>query len=195
MRSGILTLPLPLSEALLGALTGFIIHHTGRYLEVIWLGMVVLTIGNGLNIHLNANSSLGEIICYQIVSGMGAGFLFQPPIIAIQAMVSQDETATATATLGFIRNMATASSIVIGGVVFQNRISKMKPGLLAIGMPENLAEQMTGESTAANIEYIRNITDPVRYCYERGIFLQYEEYVDSLHMHVWLGSFVFCLHS
>ncbi|KAJ5267191.1 Efflux pump dotC [Penicillium angulare] len=157
MRSGVLILPLILAEAFGGILTGMIIHRTGRYLELIWFGLVLMTIGNGLFINLNAYSSIGEIIGYQILSGFGAGFLFQTPIIAIQAMVSQDDTATATATLGFIRNMATATSIVIGGVVFQNSIAKTKPQLLATGMSESWAEKMTGASAAANIEYIKDI--------------------------------------
>lgn len=159
MRSGILVLPLVLSEAFAGMITGAIIHRTGRYRELIWLGMTLLTIGNGLYIHLNAYSSLGQIIGYQILSGIGAGFLFEPPIIAIQAMVSQDETATATATLGFIRNLATSSSIVIGGVVFQNSMSQMKSTLLAAGMSETMTEQMSGDSAAANIEVIKTIQD------------------------------------
>ncbi|KAF7715863.1 Uncharacterized protein PECH_007974 [Penicillium ucsense] len=159
MRSGVLILPLPLAEAICGIVTGAIIHKTGRYLELIWGGLALMVLGNGLYIHLGVDSSLGEIIVYQLISGTGAGFLFQTPIIAIQAMVSQDDTATATATLGFIRNMATASSIVIGGVVFQNSMSTMKPGLLATGMSESLAEQMTGNSAAANIEYIGQIED------------------------------------
>lgn len=162
MRSGILILPLPLAEAFSGIVTGAFIHRTGRYLELIWAGLLLMVIGNGLYIHLGVNSSLGEIIGYQLISGIGAGFLFQTPIIAIQAMVSQDETATATATLGFIRNMATASSIVIGGVVFQNSMGKMKTGLLATGMSESLAERMTGNSAAANIEFIAQIEDAVQ---------------------------------
>lgn len=159
MRSGVLILPLPVAEAVSGILTGAIIHRTGRYLELIWLGLILMTIGNGLYIHLDVSSSVGEIIGYQLLSGVGAGFLFQTPIIAIQATVSQDETATATATLGFIRNMATASSIVVGGVVFQNSMGRMKPSLLAAGMSEGMAEKLTGESAAANIESIRDIRD------------------------------------
>ncbi|KAJ5460835.1 Efflux pump dotC [Penicillium daleae] len=159
MRSGVLILPLPLAEAFSGIATGAIIHKTGRYLELIWGGLILMLIGNGLYIHLGVDSSLGEIVGYQLISGIGAGFLFQTPIIAIQAMVSQDETATATATLGFIRNMATASSIVIGGVVFQNSMGKRKAGLLATGMSEAMADRMTGDSAAANIEYISQIDD------------------------------------
>ncbi|KAH2023336.1 hypothetical protein KXV43_001647 [Aspergillus fumigatus] len=159
MRSGVLVLPLVLSEAFAGIITGALIHRTGRYRELIWLGMTLLTIGNGLYIHLDAYSSLGRIIGYQFLSGIGAGFLFEPPIIAIQAMVSQDETATATATVGFIRNLATSASIVIGGVVFQNSMRRMKPTLLAAGMSETLTEQMSGDSAAANIEMIKTIED------------------------------------
>lgn len=159
MRSGILTLPVVLAEAFSGMITGAVIHRTGRYLELIWLGLALMTIGTGLYINLDVDSSLGEIVGYQFLSGFGAGFLFQTPIIAIQAMVSQDETASATATLGFIRNMATATSIVIGGVVFQNSMGQMRPNLLATGMPESLAEQMTGDSAAASIEIIKTIDD------------------------------------
>lgn len=162
MRSGVLILPLVLAEALSGMVTGAVIHKTGRYLELIWLGLILMTIGNGLYIHLDAFSSLGEIIGYQFLSGIGAGFLFQTPIIAIQAAVSQADTATATATLGFIRNMATACSIVIGGVVFQNSMGQMKPNLLATGMSDSLASAMTGGSAAANIEYIKDIENPAQ---------------------------------
>lgn len=157
MRSGVLILPVVLAEAFSGMITGAVIHRTGRYLELIWIGLALMTIGTGLYINLDVDSSLGEIVGYQFLSGFGAGFLFQTPIIAIQAMVTQDETASATATLGFIRNMATATSIVIGGVVFQNSMGQMKPNLLATGMSESLAERMTGDSAAASVEIIKDI--------------------------------------
>lgn len=162
MRSGLLILPLGLIEAFAGLITGAVIHRTGRYVELTWLGLVLLAIGNGLFANLDAYSSLGEIIGYQIVAGFGSGFLFEPPIIAIQAMVSQDDTATATATIGFIRNLAMSSSIVIGGVVFQNSMERMKPKLLAAGMPERLATRMSGQSAIANVDVIRTIHDPAQ---------------------------------
>ncbi|KAJ5522820.1 Efflux pump dotC [Penicillium frequentans] len=170
MRSGVLILPLVLAEAFTGMITGLIIHRTGRYRELIWVGFVLMTIGYGLLIRLDQFSTLGEIIGYQLISGCGAGLLFQTPIIAIQATVSQDDTATATATLGFIRNMATACSIVIGGVVFQNSMGERKASLLATGMSETLANQMTGDSAEANIEYIKDIQDPVQLLAVRGAF-------------------------
>lgn len=170
MRSGVLILPLVVMEAFSGMLTGAIIHRTGRYLELIWGGLILMTIGNGLYINLDVDSSIGEIVGYQILSGLGAGFLFQTPIIAIQATVSQEDTATATATLGFIRNMATAFSIVIGGVVFQNSMGERQGSLLASGMSASLAAQMSGDSAAASIESIKDITDPAQLAAVREAF-------------------------
>ncbi|CAI7589865.1 unnamed protein product [Penicillium viridicatum] len=160
MGSGVLILPLVVMEAFSGMFTGAIIHRTGRYLELIWIGLILMTIGNGLYINLGVGSSVGKIVGYQMLSGLGAGFLFQTPIIAIQAMVSQEDTATATATIGFIRNMATAASIVIGGVVFQNSMGQRQSSLLASGMSTSMAAQMSGDSAAASIESIKFITDP-----------------------------------
>ncbi|KAJ5164155.1 uncharacterized protein N7500_005985 [Penicillium coprophilum] len=170
MGSGVLILPLVVMEACSGMIAGAIIHRTGRYLELVWIGLVLMTIGNGLYINLGVGSSVGEIVGYQIISGLGAGFLFQTPIIAIQAMVSQEDTATATATIGFIRNMATAASIVIGGVVFQNSMGQKQSSLLASGMSDSMAAQMSGDSAAASIESIKFITDPAQLLAVREAF-------------------------
>ena len=91
-----------------------------RYRELMWAGTLLMTIGIGLFIALHANSSIAQIVGFQLVEGLGSGMLFQPPLVALQAMVSQADTATATATLGFIRNIATSLGVVLGGVVFQN---------------------------------------------------------------------------
>lgn len=80
-------------------------------------------------------------------------------MIALQALVSQDDTATATATFGFIRNLATSLSVVIGGVVFQNGMSMCASSLLAAGIPANIAEQLSGQAAAANVMLIQRLGD------------------------------------
>jgi len=143
----------------MGIICGLLIHRTGRYLEIIWTGLLLMTIGNGLYIYLNATSPLGQIIGFQLVAGCGAGLLFEPPLIALQAMVSQDDTATTTATLGFVRNLATSLSVVLGGVVFQNGIEKRIPYLQAAGLPANVTTAFSGADAAANVLLIGTIQD------------------------------------
>ncbi|KAA8642272.1 uncharacterized protein ATNIH1004_011213 [Aspergillus tanneri] len=99
------------------------------------VGTAVVLLGTGLFIDFGAASSLGKIIVYQIVTGMGCGLLFFPPLLALQSNVPQDQTAAATATFGFIRNMAMAMSVVLGGVVFQNGMGQQQSSLLVSGLP------------------------------------------------------------
>ena len=162
LRSGLLILPIIVTEATMGVLTGVLIHRTGRYLELIWIGTIFMTLGWGLLIGLNAKSTLREIIPFQIVAGIGSGVLFEPPLIALQTMVSQDDTATATATFGFIRTVGLSLSIVIGGVVFQNGMSLRAPQLRASGLPTNITEQLSGSAAAANVMVISTLQNPAQ---------------------------------
>jgi MFS family permease len=162
LRSGVLILPVIVTEATMGILTGVLIHRTGRYLEIIWIGTIFMTLGFGLLIDLNATSTLREIIPFQIVAGIGSGVLFEPPLIALQTLVSQDDTATATATFGFVRNVGLSLSIVIGGVVFQNGMSLRAPDLRASGLPSNITDQLSGSAAAANVMVISTLQNPAQ---------------------------------
>lgn len=159
IRSGVLTLPFLLSETVMGIATGFIIHRTGRYLELMWVGTFLMAVGFGLFIHLDALSSLVEIISFQVVAGLGSGMLFEPPLIAIQTHVSQDDTATATATFGFTLNLATSISVVVGGVIFQNGMHKRGATLRAAGLPMDIVHKFAGGDAAANVMVIGTISD------------------------------------
>lgn len=121
--------------------------------------MILLTIGNGLYIYLNARSSIAEIVGFEIVAGIGAGLLFEPPLIALQALVSQEDTATATATLGFVRCLAESFSVVIGGVVFQNGMQNRAQSLRAVGLSADVTEKLSGGYAAANVFLIETVSD------------------------------------
>src|ERR1700749_222303 len=75
LRSGLLLLPLILTEAFTGVAGGIYTHQVGRYIELIWAGVVLLTIGNGLYIHLTATTPIGIIATFEIISGLGVGLL------------------------------------------------------------------------------------------------------------------------
>lgn len=159
MRSGILILPITLTQALVGIATSVVVHQTGRYRELIWAGVVLLTIGNGLYINLSTTTSIREIIGFEIVAAWGAGMLFQPPLIALQALVEPEDTATATATLGFVRNLSMSLAIVIGSVVFSTGMDLRASSLAVVGLPANLTETFSGQAAAANVMIVETIKD------------------------------------
>ncbi len=162
LRSGVLLAPLLTMTATIGVLTGVYIHRYGTYKELIWIGTIMLTIGNGAYISLKADSSIAHVIGVQLIAGFGAGLQFEPPLVALQAHVSQDDVATATSTFSFVRSMALSVSVILGGVVFQNSMDSRAPHLRAAGIPHNITELLTGKQAAANVMIPSTLTDPVQ---------------------------------
>ncbi|BAE61735.1 unnamed protein product [Aspergillus oryzae RIB40] len=170
MRSGLMVLPLVLAEGVFSGISGWLIHRTGKYAEQIWIGTVLLTLGTGLFIRLSPTSPLVELIIFQVIGGAGSAILFAPPLIALQAMVAQDDTASATAMLGFIRTIAMSVSIVVGGVVFQNSMAGERSRLEAAGLMDEIVEELTGASAAASTEVIKTLNDPSKIRTVAGAF-------------------------
>lgn len=164
LHSGILVLPITITEALMGITVGVLIHRTGHYLEIIYLGVSLMTVGNGLYTLFSATTSIPSVIGFQIVAGTGAGALFEAPLLGLQALVSQHDTATATGTFGFVRNLATSLSIVIGGVIFQNSMDLQVSSLASppINLPSNITSVLSGGAAAANVMVVSMIQDPAQ---------------------------------
>lgn len=160
LRSGVLLLPVTLSTAAMGVVSGVVINSTGRYREIIWIGLALLTIGTGLYIMLDTSTSVAKIVGFQIIGGAGSGCLFHPPLIAVQALVRQQDTASATATQGFIRCLSLSISIVLGGVIFQNSVNERISNLLAKGdVSRDVAASFSEGKAAASVEMIKDIVD------------------------------------
>lgn len=159
IRSGVLILPITLSEAALGIITAVIMHQTGRYREVMWLGAILVCLGTGLYITFDVDTPLAQLVGLMLIGGSGCGFLFEAPVIALQNTVSQADVATATATFGLLRNVATSVSIVIGGVVLQNGMDGQTARLRASGLPDDLVAAFSGSHAAANVDLIKGIAD------------------------------------
>lgn len=121
-----------------------------------------MTLGVGLCTALSATSPLSMIVAIEIFAGIGAGFLFQTPMIALHAFVSQQDTASATSTIGFVRSIAQALSLVLGGVVFQNSMDAQVPELLAQGVASSVTDLFSGGSAAANVNVVSMISDLVQ---------------------------------
>ncbi|KAK3665696.1 hypothetical protein LTR22_003327 [Elasticomyces elasticus] len=159
LRSGLLILPITVSEGALGIVSGVVMHQSGKYRELMWVGAALILIGTGLYVSIGVETTIAKLVGFMLIGGSGAGLLFEAPVIAIQNTVSQADTATATATVGLLRNIFTAVSIVLGGVVIQNSMSSQSDLLRASGLNETLIEAFSGGQAAANIELIGTIQD------------------------------------
>ncbi|TIA03963.1 DNA repair protein RAD50 [Aureobasidium pullulans] len=156
LLSGVYILPQALSLSFASMATGIFIRKTGQYLPAIWFGMVFLVLGFGLFVDFTADSGWAKLIIYQIIAGIGIGPNFQAPLIALQTNVQPRDIATATATFGFVRQIFTSISVVIGQVVYQNQMNTKTARLVAALGPQT-ASQLTGGGAGANVELVDNL--------------------------------------
>jgi MFS family permease len=158
LKSGIFIIPKMITGASVDILSGIIIYKTGRYRELTWVGVTLMTLGLGLYITFDTDTPIATIIGLEIVAGMGTACLYQTPTLAIQNSVSQADTASAIAALGTIGNIATAFSVVIGGVIFQNGIAARQSTFS--GLNATLREAFSPARAAASVDLIRTLPDP-----------------------------------
>ncbi|KAK9325281.1 major facilitator superfamily domain-containing protein [Lipomyces orientalis] len=159
--SGVYLLPVAITLCVLSSLSGYYISKSGRYRPPIYIGLIVMLLGTGLYIDLKPYPSWPRIILYQIVSGLGLGPVFQAPIMAIFTLTKPADIAAATTTLLFIRDIATAMSIVFGGAIFQNRMSQQS-GQITTAFPPDIAEPIISGEASSALTLIPTLPDDQR---------------------------------
>ncbi|KAJ5572997.1 Efflux pump dotC [Penicillium hetheringtonii] len=159
--SGVYVLPMVLSLSVVSAVTGIVMKKTGRYREAIVSGLFFMTLGYGLFIDLKAYASWPRIIIYQLIAGIGIGPNFQAPLVAFQANIRPSDMATATATFGFVRQLSTSMSVVLGTVIYQNIMGQQADKLLAAIGPERTAA-ISGSFAGTSKSLIQSLDDAQR---------------------------------
>jgi hypothetical protein len=157
LDAGIYMLPFIISISITAALTGLYIQLTGKYLPAVYAGLTLMTLGIGLMIDVGLSRSWTRLVSFQLIGGIGVGMNFEGPLLAVQAVVADRDVAAATAAMGFVRSMATAVSVVIGGVVFQN-VMKTHRSTLQAELGQDIAERLSGASATASVEFLRTLS-------------------------------------
>jgi MFS family permease len=154
--SGVYLFPLVITLSIASAGVGILIKKVGRYQEPIWFGMAFMTLGFGLFINLPDHAVWSKLIIYEMIAGIGVGPNFQSPLIALQNHVAPHDVAVATGTFGFVRQLATSVSVVLGGVIFQNVLSKKGPEL-ARQLGPQVAARLSGSRLEASTTFVKNL--------------------------------------
>jgi hypothetical protein len=169
LRSGLYLLPFILSITVTAAATGAYIQLSGKYLPAVHIGLVIMTLGIGLMIGLDLDLNWSKLIPFQIVSGIGVGMNFEGPLLAVQTVVPHKDVAAATTAMSFVRTIATAISVVIGGVLFQNEMKGKKQALVD-GLGPQLARFFDGATASASVEIVKTLTPEQQLIVRRAFF-------------------------
>ncbi|KAL8747860.1 MAG: hypothetical protein Q9190_000308 [Brigantiaea leucoxantha] len=136
--AGVAALPQTLTVVPCAIIVGVLASKTGKYRWAIWTGWSLTTLGCGLLILLDVNTSVPAWIFLQLVSGIGIGLLFPSMSIAVQASCPRTHTAASATLIAFFRAFGQSVGVATGGVIFQNR---MRANLLAYPDLAPLAQQ------------------------------------------------------
>ncbi|WEW56053.1 hypothetical protein PRK78_001488 [Emydomyces testavorans] len=124
-RSGVQLLPTILMLIPFAAIAGRILAQFGRYRPLHHAGYAVMVIGLGLFTLLDQDSSTAEWVIYQAIEAAGAGIIIPVLLPAVQAELTDKDTALATSTWAFIRSFGMIWGSTIPAAVFNNRFDQL----------------------------------------------------------------------
>ncbi|KAF7336497.1 MFS general substrate transporter [Mycena sanguinolenta] len=151
LRSGLKMFPIAVGGSIVTVIVGPLVTATKLTRPFIWTGTVVMTIGAGLLVSLNEKSNLGKELGFTLVQGIGAGFLFQPPMIALQAAMPLKDLAAVTGAYYLVRTLGTSMGVSLGGVAFQSQLSIRLRAIPAIAGTQTQANILQGNYKDINL--------------------------------------------
>ena len=119
LLSGLYLLALIVPLSIMSYGTGLYIRQTSKYCWAARFGSTLMTVGTGLFISFGSTTNYPKLILYQLAAGIGGGALFLSPMMALQAHLPPENIAAGLSGFTFLRNLGTAISIVVGGVILQ----------------------------------------------------------------------------
>jgi hypothetical protein len=117
-----MSLPSIVSVTLFGILAAGATQAEGHYSPWVILSSVLMAIGAGLLSTLKPDSPHQMWLGYQFLFGIGAGFGFQVPIIAVQTVLDMKDVPTGTVIVGFGQTLFGALAVSIGQDVLTNQL-------------------------------------------------------------------------
>uniref|UniRef100_L2FH45 MFS drug transporter n=1 Tax=Colletotrichum fructicola (strain Nara gc5) TaxID=1213859 RepID=L2FH45_COLFN len=148
IQSGVWLLATALPLAFCTIAVGVTIKKTGRYNEIIRVAMALTTLSFGLFITF---PSWPKLVLFQIVAALGIAPNLQALLIALQALVRQQDLAVGTATFAFVRHIALGIGVVVGQVIFQGVMGRHAASLVGAGIPEDVAAKKRVDDCCARV--------------------------------------------
>ncbi|ORX93934.1 major facilitator superfamily domain-containing protein [Clohesyomyces aquaticus] len=167
--AGVYMLALATPLAIVSLSAGFIIERTGRYLEVLRAGLVLMTVGVGLLISFSPTKNMGQVIGYLIVLGIGFGPNFHAPLIALQTRIKESDIAAGTAAFGFVRMVSGAIGVGVGQVIFAALMRGHLGGFVEAGIDGEIAQRLAGGEAISEAGNVGRLPEVLRSVVRAGM--------------------------
>nr|KAJ3418031.1 hypothetical protein HK105_000452 [Polyrhizophydium stewartii] len=118
--AGLSTIPFVGGLIVMSIGSGIIVSRWFYFTPFFFVGSVVLTVGALLMSTMTQYSTRAQQVGYQLIAGLGVGSMIQMRTIGIQASVTPENIAVATAAATFFQSLGGSIGVAIVGTVFQN---------------------------------------------------------------------------
>ncbi|KAJ2615015.1 hypothetical protein H4S08_001443 [Coemansia sp. RSA 1365] len=169
--SGAYLVPYSVGMIATSVIAGIIVTKTGRCHELIVVGSAVMLLGNGLLIMLGSDGSLGKIIAFLLICGLGVGMCVQTINLLGQASVRGKDMAVATTTFLFFRSLGMVLSVSVLNNVIQNvlrdqieEISKQY-----VSYASSIAAILKDQSLLYTLDIPQQLADAFIQAYTKGL--------------------------
>lgn len=181
-RAGIELLPTILFMLPAAIAAGGLCSKFGRYRPIQHLGFALMMIGFGLLTLLKAEPTTAQWVGYQLANAAGIGLVLPVLLPAVQACLTEDDTALSTSTWAFIRSFGLIWGATIPTAAFNNRFDTLLYKITDSAIAQQLANGKAYER--ATKSFIDTIENPVTRVQVVSV------YVDSIKT-VWYVSMAF----
>lgn len=127
LMSAVVFLSLVLPQSAASVVAGLYMSKFNRYIEVVWWGFGIWSVGSGLMIMCDENTNLGLVTFFLILTGCGTGSIFQPTLVALQAHCPKEQRAVVTSNRNTLRSLGAAVSLAVSGALLSNTLRHSLP--------------------------------------------------------------------
>lgn len=139
-----------------GIAAGIFVAKTGRYKPPLVVGLALIPVAAGCLTLLDAASSTGMTIGFQIMGGVGIGLALQSALPAIQAPLAEEDVALSSGTWAFVRSFGLIWGGAIPAAIFNSRIDNGLGQITDSALRESLARG--GAYEQATRRFITSLT-------------------------------------
>ncbi|KAI3030180.1 transcriptional regulator family: Fungal Specific TF [Aspergillus niger] len=144
LRSGILILPLILSQIVTSFTSGFLVSKYSCYRINLIVGYALWTIASGLFTMVTPSTSAAVLVVFQLLTGLGSGQTLQTTLVAIQAAVKREEMAVITGARNYLRMMGSTLAVAASAAIVNNIV---RTKLEAINFPRSIISEIIADPT------------------------------------------------
>ncbi|KAJ5888759.1 hypothetical protein N7495_008800 [Penicillium taxi] len=129
--SAALTAPMVACQSISSICSGQYISRLRRYIEIIWMGFGLWTLGAGLMLLFGPHTHPAAIAVIVGIVGVGVGFTFQPTLVALQAHCTKSQRAVSISNRNFFRCMGGAVGLSVSAALLQASLRSNLPSSLS----------------------------------------------------------------